>query len=142
MKILGKQSVEDQYKYWQKKHHTLFGSTSSRIHLHESESSEYKRLCSYIQENNNRENLSSSHVKNYRCIKYTSIDLTILPNNITEKINNNKSVKKIVAELNYCSFLKDLPGGPNCSTNTIVPPVSIISEKAKKIIKATFFRSI
>jgi hypothetical protein len=97
---IGIDYVKNQENYWTKKHHTLFGSAASRIHLHEPESKEFKRLEKWITKNESKD--ISRH---YDMGKYRSIyrPLKVKTNIVSEselKIESKPVFKAIQKEFN------------------------------------------
>ncbi len=67
-KILCIAPTDDQELYWNSVHHTLYGSAASRIHLHEPNSPEFKRLEKYIINKESQGQKSKYDMNKYRTI--------------------------------------------------------------------------
>jgi hypothetical protein len=104
---IGIDYVKNQESYWTKEHHTLFGSAASRIHLHEPDSKEFRRLEKWITKNE-----SKGASKNYDMSKYRSIyrPLKVKTNIINLQVSEMEAkpvIKSIQEELN----LNDIVNG-------------------------------
>ena len=62
-------------KYWEKTHHTLFGNTSAKIHLYNSESNEFKRCANELDTTIQKFESKDKEHKPYKEIYYDSPEL-------------------------------------------------------------------
>lgn len=136
IKIIGKKSIPNQQLYWQKKHHTLFGSASSRIHLHNIDTSEHKRLIGYIKKNERKKKVDEKvPFKNYRKINYSEPNFENLPDVIRSKINNDLPIKSLVQKLKSLDHTVSNRNQTDDHINRNIPPSYVIKGKFKYRIK-------
>ena len=90
---IGIKYLDGQKNYWNKKHNTLFGSSASRIHLHDTSSSEYHRLKDSINAKQIHKKVSSVP---YRTIKYNKPDTNKIPAQVIREIESRDDVKTIL----------------------------------------------
>jgi len=139
MKIIGKESIPNQHLYWQKKHHTLFGSAASRIHLHDVDSPEHIRLVEYMNTNERKNNVGKKVTpKNYRRIYYSLPNSANLPDSIQNKLNNNLSIQSLVNKLENFDYKLHNQDQSDCYVNHTTPPFPVIKEKLKYGVKHIF----
>ncbi len=132
MKIIGKKSIPDQHLYWQKKHHTLFGSAASRIHLHDIDTSEYERLVGHIKKNEQKKKVDEkAPFESYRKINYSNPNVLNLPSVIQGKISNNVTIKTIVEKLESLDYAILSPNRTEFIKTNYIPPFYIIKDKFK-----------
>lgn len=91
-KYIGIEYYKNQKYYWEKKHHTLFGSASSRISLHEKDSEEYNRLINYIRNNTKGNKSCDSYYR--KILKKSNVEHNI-PKKYNSKIIDQKRVKMV-----------------------------------------------
>ncbi len=78
-------------KYWMKKHHTLFGNDSAKVHL-------YDKKNKIVQRYNDTQ-VDQGLQSNYRSIYYDTNYLKLLPDEILRDIENDLELNKIISAL-------------------------------------------
>jgi len=83
---------QDKEKFWQKKHHTLFGNDSAKIHLYSSKTNDYKQCRSILKE--------SDDIAEHQTIYYDTNHLNSLPSDIKHELDTDTELHAIIKELN------------------------------------------
>lgn len=120
-KQLGITYIEGQEDYWNKRHHTLFGSAASRIHLHASSSSEFKRLEKFITRKESNGQKKFFDINKYRTIHFKKIREDSLKQDILEEIKNNRVANTICDWLVEFDITNDQSENNNCSLRVQFP---------------------
>jgi len=97
--------------YWDKKHHTLFGNQSAKIHLKPKNSFEYKALGKSLNYDSNRKDISTEDL--HRTIYYKNINDKALEKSVKKEIDTNDKLKKIL------ELLKNRDISSNCDVKHI-----------------------
>ncbi len=93
---LGIPYYRSKHKYWDKKHHTLFGNTSAKLHLYKEDSNLYKSL---EEKYSDRTNTPSSEIRTrFRKIYYEDRREELMQD-VNDSISSNKIISLIESDL-------------------------------------------
>jgi hypothetical protein len=95
--------IDSQELYWNKVHHTLFGSAASRIHLHEKNSTEFIRLKRFIENKESEGQDDIYDMKKYRSIYKGKKSSEMMP---LVKTRSDKKIKYISKYIDAHSIFK------------------------------------
>ena len=110
--------------YWKKKHHTLFGNTSAKIHLYSEENNEFKKGIKELTGIHN----NSEALENYRTIYYKNVMDKELEEYVKKRSRKNKEFDAILNFLSRCDVMENekvmksinLKEAPRMSKNSIL----------------------
>ncbi len=127
----------DKTKYWLKKHHTLFGNISAKIHLYP------KRSDSFHNTKNELMHVFSKNLSlrldTHRTIYYEHIENNVLADFVHSKLKSNEYFGKILEVLsNYNQ--KDLPEYKDTIHELSLPRYSLFLRKTRRTFDSIKFR--
>jgi len=116
--------------YWEKKHHTLFGNASAKIHLYKKDSVGYKREGETFGKilGRSHSNIEETH----KSIYYKPVDDQSLEDSVTQKIRLNIHLSEIMKLLNYRDISDRSSDGHTVEISKLRMPLILFKMRAGK----------
>ena len=109
-------------KYWLKKHHTLFGNISAKIHLYQRNEENYKKLKDTLTLDSSNKKIDIEEI--HQSIYYNKLNDSHLESIVESKVNDSDHIKRILDVLNHNDILK----------SELVEKLEINQNKLEKIL--------
>jgi len=81
-------------KFWEKRHHTLFGNTSATIHLHSTESEHFRNMREGLSFTTTEKEVNIN--ERHKRLHYNTVDDRVLEEMIQQKVKSNKYINDIL----------------------------------------------
>jgi len=117
-KVIGMPYVEGKEQYWKRRHHTLYGSYSARLHLYERGTDDYQSTTKSLSYDKTAvEGGKDYEIARHKSIYYEDRSIERLPAKVVRELETSETVRDVVCRLQALDFQRkkvreneELPG--------------------------------